>query len=147
MGYRIPDYASVIVSPTIDYFPAAPIFPLFGCKRNIRNFGELKILPKNWHYLWGKRGRMKRIRGQVYALELLHFDAIVFRSSFFFLFFFCNQISSRQIDRPFTFHVPHFSSHFSRFELGSIKWREMDLISILSSLILKPFKKLSIDFI
>lgn len=62
-------------------------------------------------------------------------------------FFFCNQISSRQIDRPFTFHVPHFSSHFSRFELGSIKWREMDLISILSSLILKPFKKLSIDFI
>lgn len=63
------------------------------------------------------------------------------------LFFFCNQISSRQIDRPFTFHVPHFSSHFSRFELGSIKWREMDLISILSSLILKPFKKLSIDFI
>lgn len=125
MGYRIPDYASVIVSPTIDYFPAAPIFPLFGCKRNIRNFGELKISPKNWHYLWGKRGRMKRIRGQVYALELLHFDAIVFRSSFFFFFFFATKLVADKSIDPSLFMSRTFRATLVALNsapLNGVKW-------------------------
>lgn len=41
-------------------------------------------------------------------------------------FSFLNEIiSGRRIDRPLTFHQPHFSNHFRRFELASVngaKW-------------------------